>query len=586
MERNSPNRPLADSGGRSLPKIRSSGLTTPDAIALVSELSERYQLVSIRPLLEICKAIDNRIDLNIAVLGRFKAGKSSFLNFLIGRDILPVGVVPVTAVITEIGYGREETALVRFTGGRESPIPLTDLRLYVTEAENPLNRQHAGAVVVRLPELARWPDLRFIDTPGLESAFAHNTEASLGWAPNVDIALIAIGVDPPLSERDIGLIETLLRYTPRVAVLLTKADILEPAQLEEVVSFVHAQLAARFSQTISIYPYSTRPGFEKFRSEFEVQLLERVANDVASQRRAISERKLSTLLADCEQYIRLTLKSAELRDSDRLQLARQLSMEKDALADTQMEIRLVAQHALATTRIRIERALAPYERVLGGKLLSLFEERAAAFPRVLGKLIDAFSEWLHDALSNELLAISTSMRSELATPLADVQRQYRWVLQNFRDRLSDRTLALYGVPLKTTEPDIVPQPPRMPDVSIGKVFDHNWELLSPLLPMSILRGPVLSRFRRKIADETFKNLSRLTTQWEDIVTAAIVELRGEAGKRIAELLTTVEGLVSASSHSAPQIRADLDRLEHLAAKRTEDGRIDEFDHSRDGSRKT
>lgn len=547
----------------------------PDAIALVAELAERYQLASIRPLLEICRAAsDEREELNIGVLGRFKAGKSSFLNHLIGREVLPVGVIPVTAVITEIGFGERDEAIVRFTGGGEAPIPISDLRLYVTEAENPLNRKHADAVTVRLPQLARWPNLRFIDTPGLESAFAHNTEASLGWAPRVDIAVIAIGVDPPLSESDISLIELLFRYTPRVAVLLTKADLLEPVQLEEVIRYVRNQLAARFNQSIPIYPYSTRRGSEKLKHDFEEHLLEKIAGDAATQRHAIADRKLNTLLVDCEQYIRLTLKSAEMLDTERARLQQQFQAEKAALADTRLEVRLIAQHSAAGTRSCIERALAPYESAIRQRLLAMFEQQAYQFPRGLGRLIDAFSDWLQNAMSRELQAISASKRSDIIQPLADVQRQYQRVLQNFRDRLSDRTFALYGVPLKTTEPDIVPQPPKMPDVSIGKAFDHNWELLSPVLPMSILRGPVLNRFRRKIEDETFKNLSRLTSQWEQIVNSAIFELRREADKRMDELLATIQGLVSASNESAPQIRADLARLELLAGKSQDTDRIE------------
>jgi len=42
----------------------------------------------------------------------------------------------------------------------------------------------------------------------------------------VDIALVAIAVDPPLSQQDLTLIRTLLDYTPRVAVLPTKFDLL------------------------------------------------------------------------------------------------------------------------------------------------------------------------------------------------------------------------------------------------------------------------------------------------------------------------------------------------------------------------
>jgi hypothetical protein len=277
--------------------------------------------------------------------------------------------------------------------------------------------------------------------------------------------------------------------------------------------------------------------------------------DLESQRRSISNRKLNTLLHDCEQYIRLTLKSAEMLDSERVSLQNQLLTERESLADMRLEVQLIARHAAASTRSAIEKALAPCESLLRQKLLAAFEEQANQLPRSFSQLLDAFYDWLHAAMSTELLAISA------AQPLVDVQRQYQRVLQNFRNRLSDRTFTLYGVPLKTTEPEIAPQPPKLPDVNIGRVFDHNWELLSPLLPMAALRGAVFTRFRRKIADDTFKNLSRLTAQWEEIITSAIFELKREAEKRMEELLATVQGLVSAGSDSAPQIRTDLERLQ-------------------------
>jgi len=541
-------------------------ISSQQVTELVSDLAERYQLASIRPLLEVCKASGERTDLSIAVIGRFKAGKSSFLNHLIGQDVLPVGVIPVTSVVTDVGLGAEDRAIVRFAGGRKEEIPIQDVRLYVTEAENPLNRKHVEAVSVRLAALSRWPGLRFIDTPGLESAFAHNTEASIGWAPNVDVALIAIGVDPPLSAHDLALIEMLFRYTPRIAVLLTKADVLEEKQLEEVIEFVRLQLATRFQQNIPIYPYSTRAGFERLKLEVERKFMRHVATNVATQRRAISNRKLATLLGDCEQYLRLTLKSAEMLDTERVTLQKQLSAERDSLADTRLEVKLIAKHAVAGTRSAVERILAPYEKPTRGKLLAAFAEQARQFPPSFSRLLDAFNDWLHAALSDELLSISGAKRSEFIQPLADVQRQYQRLLQNFRDRLSDRTFALYGVPLKTTEPEIVPKPPKMPDVNVGRPFDHNWELLSPVLPMSVLRRAVFRRFRNRIADEVFKNLSRLTSQWEEIVAGAIFELQREAEKRMEELLSTVQGLVSASSASAPQIRTDLESLAAMVAE--------------------
>ncbi len=539
-------------------------MSNEQALDLVSELATRYQLTSIRPLLDICQNARHETALSVAVLGRFKAGKSSFLNDLIGSDVLPVGVIPVTSVVTEVAYGPRDGATVHFSDERTIEMRLQEVRQFVSEAENPLNRKHVASVSARVSTLSAWTDLRFIDTPGLESAFAHNSEASLGWVPHVDVALVAIGVDPPLSEHDIDLIRTLFRYTPRVAVLLTKVDVLDAAQLREVIDYIRGQLSVKFDQNIPIYPYSTRPGFERFKHDLDDQFLRQVAIDVSSQRREISERKLVTLLQDCEQYIALTLKSAEMLDSERVSLQKQLSAEEMSLADTRLEIQLIARHAVTGTRTAIEKALAPTESPIRQKLLQAFDEYLPQFPASFARLIEAFSDWLHNEMANELVSVSGAKRPELVRPLADVQRQYQRVLQNFRDRLSDRTFALFGVPLKTTEPEIIPQPPKAPDVNIGRAFDHSWELLSPLLPMSLLRGAVFSRFRRKIADETFKNLSRLTSQWEDIVTAAILGLQREAETRLTDLLTTVKTLVSASSEGSPDIRRDLERLRELA----------------------
>jgi predicted GTPase len=83
-------------------------------IDLIAALADRYQIAAIHPLLEMCRAATNRSHPAVAVLGRFKAGKSSFINHLLGRDLLPVGVVPVTSVITEVAYAPVEHVEIRF----------------------------------------------------------------------------------------------------------------------------------------------------------------------------------------------------------------------------------------------------------------------------------------------------------------------------------------------------------------------------------------------------------------------------------------------------------------------------------------
>ena len=75
------------------------------ALTLGSETVERYGLSSLHSFLASCRSALAQQDITVAIVGRFKAGKSSFINHFIGRPILAVGVVPVTTVITEIRFG-------------------------------------------------------------------------------------------------------------------------------------------------------------------------------------------------------------------------------------------------------------------------------------------------------------------------------------------------------------------------------------------------------------------------------------------------------------------------------------------------
>lgn len=77
----------------------------------IQEISQQFQLTSLNRQLEVCFNIFNQKRfIDVVIFGQFKAGKNSFLNSLIGRDILPVGVIPVTSAITRLLYGKKELA--------------------------------------------------------------------------------------------------------------------------------------------------------------------------------------------------------------------------------------------------------------------------------------------------------------------------------------------------------------------------------------------------------------------------------------------------------------------------------------------
>jgi predicted GTPase len=70
-----------------------------EVIGAVESLSRRYEISALKDFLESIRSFAQDKTLNVPVFGRFKAGKSSFLNHILGRPLLPVGAIPVTSVV-------------------------------------------------------------------------------------------------------------------------------------------------------------------------------------------------------------------------------------------------------------------------------------------------------------------------------------------------------------------------------------------------------------------------------------------------------------------------------------------------------
>lgn len=528
-----------------------------------SEIRARYQIAALEDFLESCRSFAQEKFLNVAVLGRFKAGKSTLLNDLLGRPVLPVGVVPVTSVITEIQEGPREGAEVHFLDGRVEQVQVEQIAGFIAEAQNPENAKRVSLVRVELPSMARYRGIRFVDTPGLESVLEHNTDASMAWLPNVGLALVAVGVDPPLSQRDVELIRNLSRYTPNVSVLLTKVDVLEEHEQAQVQDFVKKQLARYWNGSVPIFPYSAKPGFEKLRCHLHEVLLARASAEAGSHHARILHHKIDSLLGECVDYLSIALKSAEIADSERAQLREKLLGQKAGLDDTRLALRLIVRHAAGGTRSTFEAILRNDEVPVRQRLLADLDRDFPAWSRSLSMAVEHFENWLLAGLSTHMAEISSRHREEFVEPVHRVSRQLSQALQDFRNRLSERTLETLGVPLRTTEVSLSTGDPRSPDVRVGKIFDRNWELLSFLIPMTIFKRAVRKHFERKAGDAVFTNFSRLASQWEDIVNASLHAVEKQAIRRLDALIGTMERMISSAAQEAPRIREDLQRVERL-----------------------
>ena len=111
-------------------------------LSRIQEICDHFHIVSLNRQIEACKNFLRQNQLiDVAILGQFKAGKSSFLNSLIGKSILPVGVIPVTTTITRVQYGERERSIIRHFNGKEDEVDITAVEEFISEAKNPGNQK-------------------------------------------------------------------------------------------------------------------------------------------------------------------------------------------------------------------------------------------------------------------------------------------------------------------------------------------------------------------------------------------------------------------------------------------------------------
>ncbi|TVR66662.1 MAG: hypothetical protein EA420_01415 [Candidatus Competibacteraceae bacterium] len=140
---------------------------------------------------------------SVAVVGEFKRGKTTFINALLGRPVLPADVVPCSATVSRLIYGRTPRAEIHFRTGEVRAVELAELDRYITQMteEAAMIAATVRQAVVAYPTLFCQNNVAIIDTPGLSDTEAF-TRLTLDVVPHSDAAVFVVSALAPFSETE------------------------------------------------------------------------------------------------------------------------------------------------------------------------------------------------------------------------------------------------------------------------------------------------------------------------------------------------------------------------------------------------
>lgn len=182
--------------------------------------------------LELLKQSSEQLDelFLLVIVGEFNAGKSAFLNALLGSRLLPEGVTPTTAHVHLLRHGDE-------------------YRHQQTTDD---------LIVIYLP--VDWlAEVNLVDTPGTNAVIQRHQQITEHFVPRSDLVLFVTSADHPFSESERVFLERIRQWGKKIVIVVNKIDLIEDERdRRQILDFVRENARSLLGIDPQIFPVSAR----------------------------------------------------------------------------------------------------------------------------------------------------------------------------------------------------------------------------------------------------------------------------------------------------------------------------------------
>ena len=194
---------------------------------------------------------------HLVVLGEFNHGKSTFVNALLGSEILPTGITPTTASINHVVWSQSPTAKVMLLTGESQFLDTAQIKDWVTVAGG--RADEVAFVEVGYPSDLLKNNVVLVDTPGVNDLNEQRAEVTYGYVPRADAVLFLLDAGQALkdSEQEFLRSRVLENARDRLIFVLGKMDMLSPDEKVAVTDYVKQNLAKMMPEPV-VFPLSAR----------------------------------------------------------------------------------------------------------------------------------------------------------------------------------------------------------------------------------------------------------------------------------------------------------------------------------------
>jgi small GTP-binding protein len=509
------------------------------------------------------KLRENRF--NLVILGAFKRGKSTLINALLGEPVLPTAIVPLTSVVTILGYGDTLHIRVHFQNGQTRQISKEELTDYITEKGNPRNRKGVRQVEIAYPSDYLRDGVRIIDTPGVGSVYSHNTEVAYNYLPQVDAAVFVVTVDPPLSAAEQDFLKDIREYVNKLFFVLNKIDYVDEAERQEALDFTAAVLQDNLATSkVTIFPLSAKlalqgkanGGSESLRASLLPQFEEHL-------RRFLYQEKGRVLLVSCLNGALKALSDSTLA----LKVERQASaiplkeleekiarfhLELEGLGKEREMSLLLLDGRLKGVMAELNQDLDTFKRETEARLRREVEAEFHRQSRLAGDLRQEMEKYLFGALREVFTDWRRQEIERLALRLADTQQEFAGRVNGILERLTQMTARIFDFSLRgfAAEEAFTEKSRfwfKFKEDPVG--LEILQMTVTSLLPRALTKGLLLKKTLENVAELVDKHCGRLRYDFQQRLQELARDFRQDW---LAKIDDTTQGIAQALERARVQ----------------------------------
>lgn len=499
-------------------------------------------------------------EIQIVILGQFKRGKSSLINAIMGFNLLPTSVIPLTSIVTIIKYGEKIKVFVTFLSGKKTEITLKDLEEYVTENKNPENRKQIEKVEVEYPSVFLKSGVQIIDTPGVGSVYKHNTNVAYEFVPKADVGIFVVTADPPISSAELQFLLSIKDYLGKILFAQNKIDQVEEKDRKQSLEFTKSVIEKSLDvKWLQFYPLSSRLGLEgKLKKDkkklkeskvldFEKELSSFLLKEKTRVIEGSVEKKLIFLLNEIELILNLRkqaiktplsiLKEKIEAFGKEIRTIKRQKEDIDFILEGQMQ-KLISQNLINDVEILKTKQLP----VLLKNLEEFYEKNKNLGSKELSDNLNSF-------LETTIKKIFSVWRDEeeikLQNSLKSILERFSTEANNSIKRIIEISAKLFNVNAKTFETE----QELMEEVEFKFSFDEiqvDIELFTPIvsrLPKFISGRLLYNNIRNEAVEEFDKHCGRVRYDFSERITKSIYAYKEELDSVLENTTLEIENAI-------------------------------------------